>query len=215
MGVKKNTSSGKITFNVTKKAKDNFYHAKNDYLAKNANLTNDEFINYLLTLIKSDNIMHNYSKDIEEISQIQNLPVARICEEALISYIKKIKKANKKGLVNNAKTVKSDNLINEVINAMISHNDKNEHLHRIFINQTSIARFAADSEKMKSINLQPHKFAKSVIVRGLKNNADIINKHHEQYKLTSSHNVKAYAAKRFASTNKVVNVSKKEKLRSM
>ena len=215
MGVKKNTSSGKITFNVTKKAKDNFYHAKNDYLAKNSNLTNDEFINYLLTLIKSDNIMHNYSKDIEEISQIQNLPVARICEEALIAYIKKIKKANKKGLVINAKTVKSDNLINEVIKAMISHNDKNEHLHRIFINQTSIARFAADAEKMKSINLQPHKFAKSVIVRGLKNNADIISNHHEQHKLTSSHNVKSYAAKRFASTNKVVNVSKKEKLRRM
>ncbi len=215
MGVKKNTSSGKITFNVTKKAKDNFYNAKNDYLAKNTNLTNDEFINYLLTLIKSDNIMHNYSKDIEEISQIQNLPVARICEEALISYIKKIKKANKKGLVNNAKTVKSDNLINEVIKAMISHNNKNEHLHRIFINQTSIARFAADGEKMKSINLQPHKFAKSVIVRGLKNNADIISNHHEQHKLTSSHNVKSYAAKRFASKNEVVNVSKKEKLRRM
>lgn len=215
MGVKKNTSSGKITFNVTKKAKDNFYNAKNDYLAKNTNLTNDEFINYLLTLIKSDNIMHNYSKDIQEISQIQNLPVARICEEALISYIKKIKKANKKGLVNNAKTVKSDNLINEVIKAMISHNDKNEHLHRIFINQTSIARFAADGEKMKSINLQPHKFAKSVIVRGLKNNADIISNHHEQHKLTSSHNVKSYAAKRFASKNEVVNVSKKEKLRRM
>ena len=215
MGVKKNTSSGKITFNVTKKAKDNFYHAKNDYLVKNTNLTNDEFINYLLTLIKSDNIMHNYSKDIEEISQIQNLPVARICEEALISYIKKIKKANKKGLVNNAKTVKSDNLINEVIKAMISHNEKNEHLHRIFINQTSIARFAADAEKMKSINLQPHKFAKSVIVRGLKNNADIISNHHEQHKLTSSHNVKSYAAKRFAAKNEVVNVSKKEKLRSM
>jgi len=215
VGVKKNTSSGKITFNVTKKAKDNFYNAKNDYLAKNTNLTNDEFINYLLTLIKSDNIMHNYSKDIQEISQIQNLPVARICEEALISYIKKIKKANKKGLVNNAKTVKSDNLINEVIKAMISHNDKNEHLHRIFINQTSIARFAADGEKMKSINLQPHKFAKSVIVRGLKNNADIISNHHEQHKLTSSHNVKSYAAKRFASKNEVVNVSKKEKLRRM
>lgn len=215
MGVKKNTSSGKITFNVTKKAKDNFYNAKNDYLAKNTNLTNDEFINYLLTLIKSDNIMHNYSKDIQEISQIQNLPVARICEEALISYIKKIKKANKKGLVNNAKTVKSDNLINEVIKAMISHNNKNEHLHRIFINQTSIARFAADGEKMKSINLQPHKFAKSVIVRGLKNNADIISNHHEQHKLTSSHNVKSYAAKRFASKNEVVNVSKKEKLRRM
>lgn len=215
MGVKKNTSSGKITFNVTKKAKDEFYHAKNDYLAKNTNLTNDEFINYLLTLIKSDNIMHNYSKDIQEISQIQNLPVARICEEALISYIKKIKKANKKGLVNNAKTVKSDNLINEVIKAMISHNDKNEHLHRIFINQTSIARFAADGEKMKSINLQPHKFAKSVIVRGLKNNVDIISNHHEQHKLTSSHNVKSYAAKRFAGKNEVVNVSKKEKLRSM
>lgn len=215
MGVKKNTSSGKITFNVTKKAKDNFYHAKNDYLAKNTNLTNDEFINYLLTLIKSDNIMHNYSKDIQEISQIQNLPVARVCEEALITYIKKIKKANKKGLVNNAKTVKSDNLINEVIKAMISHNSKNEHLHRIFINQTSIARFAADAEKMQSINLKPHKFAKSVIVRGLKNNVDIINKHHEEYKLNSSHNVKAYAAKRFTSKNEVVNVAKKEKLRRM
>jgi hypothetical protein len=98
---------------------------------------------------------------------------------------------------------------------MISHNDKNEHLHRIFINQTSIARFAADAEKMKSINLQPHKFAKSVIVRGLKNNTDIINRHHEQHKLTSSHNVKSYAAKRFAGKNEVVNVSKKEKLRRM
>ena len=132
-----------------------------------------------------------------------------------IAYIKKIKKANKKGLLNNAKTVKSDNLINEVINAMISYNDKNEHLYRIFINQTSIARFASDAEKMKSANLQPHKFAKSVIVRALKNNVDIINKHHTKLKLTSSHNVKAYAAKRFTGNNEVPNVSKKEKLRSM
>ena len=46
---KKNIPSGKISFNVTKQAKDKFYHAKNDYLAKNENLTNDEFINYLLT----------------------------------------------------------------------------------------------------------------------------------------------------------------------
>lgn len=211
---KKNKSSGKISFNVSKDNKDKFYLAKGNYLESNPNLSNDDFINYLLTLIKSDDIMFHYSKDIHNIAQIQNLPVGRVCEEAIIAYIKKIKKANKKGLTDNMKTLKSDNLINQVINGIISHNDKNEHLHRIFINQTALARFAVDAEKINVLNLKPHKFARSVIARGLKNNAETISKHHAQHNLTSSHNAQVYNAKRFSANNEVDDVSN-EKVRSM
>ena len=97
--------------------------------------------------------------------------------------------------------------MNEVLKAIMSYNDNNEHLYRIFINQTSVAKFAADAEKMKSANLNPHKFAKNVIVRGLKNNYDIINEHHKKHELEVSHNIKAYAAKRFPEKNEVNNVS--------
>ena len=207
MGNEKNIISTKISLSVGKQAKDEFYNLKDEYLSKDPKLHNKDFIEYILTLIGNDKMIHNYSKDIELISKIQGLPVARVCEEAIASYIKKIKNADKKGLTNNIKIVESDNLMNEVLKAIMAYNDNNEHLYRIFINQTSVAKFAADAEKMKSANLNPHKFAKNVIVRGLKNNNDIINEHHKKHELDVSHNIKAYAAKRFPEKNEVNNVS--------
>ena len=96
----------------------------------------------------------------------------------------------------NDKTIKVDNELNEVLECMMVYNGQNQHIDQLFISSASLTRFASEEEKMQLFNRKAHNFGYKCVVRVLESNADLIDAHHEKYKLDSTHNAKMGNLKR-------------------
>ena len=96
----------------------------------------------------------------------------------------------------NDKTIKVDNELNEVLECMMVYNGQNQHIDQLFISPASLTRFASEEEKMQLFNRKAHNFGYKCVVRVLESNADLIDAHHEKYKLDSTHNAKMGNLKR-------------------
>ena len=110
----------------------------------------------------------------------------------------------------NDKTIKVDNELKEVLECMMVYNGQNQHIDQLFISPASLTRFASDEEKMQLFNRKPHNFGYKCVVRVLESNADLIDAHHEKYKLDSTHNAKMGNLKKYSKKSEVILDSSKQ-----
>ena len=110
----------------------------------------------------------------------------------------------------NDKTIKVDNELNEVLECMMVYNGQNQHIDQLFISPASLTRFASEEKKMQLFNRKPHNFGYKCVVRVLESNADLIDAHHEKYKLDSTHNAKMGNLKKYSKKSEVILDSSKQ-----
>lgn len=163
---------------------------KTDFNNAKGKTTSEEFITELLQCYNLNQTLKSFENEkLKQVRMIKNLTNSQIIQEALIDYINKVFKADKKGLTGHLKSTKADEYIDKIIKDIIIHNENNDKNNQIYINQSAIYKWIVQHQ-LSLVNV-------NVIKRYLRLHKNLLNEHHLKYNLTILHNRQAFIKRRF------------------